>query len=341
MAERTSFAVPVAFSGEGTLVRPADAEAGTRYRCPGCSAELVLRRGGRRRPHFAHRGGDGCSAESALHRAAKHRILQVVGAWKDGTGPRPSVARPCPVRGCDGGVVQDLPDDVTHAVLETRLADGTVADVVLFRGSTPAAAIEVVVSHRVGRAKAARLSVPWMELRAGDVLERPYWWVAVQDGLQPFACPTCARAVERAERELREVRGRAARIAERLGVALAPSPPYRSVPHVCWRCGSEMVAFLWPGGGAHGATRPPDPIPATVRHRVTDGGDDWANCCPACSAVQGDYHLARDNGEYLRVRELSLELEHWADRSALTRRPGRPPRGPRAAAARGEKGDAS
>lgn len=66
-----------------------------------------------------------------------------------------------------------------------------------------------------------------------------------------------------------------------------------------------MLAFLWPGGGGHSARRPPDPIPRTVQHRVTDGGGNyWANCCPACSAVQGDYYLARDNEDYAQVRDL-------------------------------------
>ena len=299
----------MAFSGNGSLVRPSEAREGQHYRCPGCGADLVLRSGELRRPHFAHRGGDGCSSESTLHRAAKHELLRVVAEWKDGVGPRPCVSRPCPRYLCEGGIVQDIPDDVTHAAAEVRLGDGSIADIALFRGEDVAAAIEILVTHRVGHEKAARLGVPWMELRAEEVLDRPYWWLLVQDGLQPFECSACAKRDESGARTLRQIQAHALSIAERLDLSLPATPPYHYVAHGCWRCGTEMVAFLWPGGGDHSTRRPPAPIPPSVQHRATDGGGDyWANCCPSCAAVQGDYFLARDNADYLLVRELSQDI---------------------------------
>lgn len=218
-------AVPVAFAADGSLVRPGDAEPGQKYRCPGCSADVILRRGELRRAHFAHRGGDGCSAESSLHRAAKHRLVQVIEEWKGGVGPRPCVSRPCPSYLCEGGIVQDIPDDITHAAAEVRLPDGTIADVVLYRGTAAAAAIEILATHRVGHDKAVRLSVPWAELSAEEVLERPYWWMALQDGLQPFTCSECSKRAEGRARELREIQGRGLLIAERLEMPIPNSPP--------------------------------------------------------------------------------------------------------------------
>lgn len=300
----SAVAVPVAVDEAGALVRPVDADADGAYRCPGCGSDLVVRKGELRRAHFAHRRGEGCGTESVLHRAGKRRLVQVVEAWLDGTGPRPCISRPCPVWSCDGGVVQDLPADVTAVADEVRLADGTVGDVVLYRDDEPCAVVEVRVTHRVGREKAARLGVPWFEVEAEAVLDRPYWWVAEQDGLAPFTCPACARRAEVRGAAVREVGERAREVAERLGVSLPPSPPYRSVAHRCWRCGADMLAHAWPGGGDHSPRRPPDPVPSTVRHRVTEGGGNyWANCCPSCSAVQGDYYLARDNADYATVRE--------------------------------------
>lgn len=301
-------AVPVASAPDGSLVRPVDADPDASYRCPGCGSRLILRRGELRRAHFAHRRGDGCSAESALHRAAKRRIKQVVEQWLDGTGPRPCISRPCPTFTCDGGVVQDVPDDVTGVAEEVRLADGTIADVVLYRDEEPCAVIEVAVTHRVDRAKASRLDLPWFEVDATEVLDRPYWWVAAQDGLEPFTCPACSRRAEATHADVRNAEARARRVAEDLDLGLPPSPPYRFAAHECWRCGSEMVVFSWPGGGSHSARRPPEPIPSTVRHRVTDGGGNyWANCCPRCAAVQGDYYLARDNRDYAKVREILVD----------------------------------
>lgn len=301
----SAVAVPVAVDEAGALVRPDDADPATAYRCPGCGADLIVRRGELRRAHFAHRRGDGCSTESTLHRAAKRRLVQVVDAWLGSGGPRPCISRPCPTFSCDGGVVQDLPADVSGVAEEVRLEDGTIGDVVLFRDDGPCAVIEVVVTHSVGREKASRLGLPWLEVEAEAVLDRPYWWVAVQDGLEPFTCPACSRRAEAWYAEVREVERRARVVAERLDVGLPPSPPYHSVAHECWRCGSDMLVYSWPGGGSHSVRRPPDPIPTTVQHRVTDGGGNyWANCCPRCSAVQGDYYLARDNGDYAKVRAL-------------------------------------
>lgn len=303
-------AVPVARTESGLLVRPDDAASGQRYRCPGCGADVVLRSGKLRRPHFAHRRGEGCSTESTLHRAAKQLVVQVIAEWKARQGPRPCVSRPCPVFSCDGGIVQDIPEDVTHAVAEVRLDRGPVADVVLYRGDIPSAAIEILVTHAVDPVKAERIAIPWVELRAVELLERPYWWVAAQDGLEPFVCPSCSARRADASRRLHEIQGRAKRVARRIGARLPPSPPYHYAPHACWRCASEMVVYLWPGGGDHGQRRPPAPIPVTVQHRVTEGaGNYWANCCPRCSAVQGDYHLARDNEPYALVRELSRDVD--------------------------------
>jgi hypothetical protein len=207
---------------------------------------------------------------------------------------------------------------VTHAEEEVRLADGSIADVVLFRGARPAAAIEILVTHRVGPEKAARMSLPWLELRADDVLDRPYWWVTEQDGLEPFTCPACERRETSRESELGDITDRARSVAQRLDLPLPPSPPYRYVPHICWRCGTEMLVFLWPGAGSHSGRRPPDPIPSSVQHRMTDGaGDYWANCCPECSVVQGDFYLERDNTDYLMVRENAPDLYAYSANASL------------------------
>lgn len=194
---------------------------------------------------------------------------------------------------------------MTHALAEVRLDDGSVADVVLYRSEQPAVAVEITVTHAVSQEKARRLQLPWMELRAEDVMDRPYWWVVVKDGLRPFECPFCRRRATQRAATVAEISGRARRVAERLPSTLPPSPPYRFVPHTCWRCASEMVVYLWPGGGGHSRVRPPDPIPASLQLRVTDwGGDHWANCCPSCSVVQGDGYLMRDNADYAAVDEL-------------------------------------
>jgi hypothetical protein len=210
---------------------------------------------------------------------------------------------------CDGGVVQDLPDDITHARAEVRLPDGSVGDVVLFRGDEPACVVEILATYAVDDEKARRLTLFWVEEDAEDLLERPYWWVATQDGLKPFACPKCqARAAERQD-EMVGLQAEAAEVAGRSGQTLPPSPPYRAAAHHCWRCAAEMVVFLWPGGGGHSARKPIPPRPSTVRLCATEGygAEYWANCCPSCHAVQGDWYLREGNQAYARMLVLMGE----------------------------------
>jgi hypothetical protein len=300
-------AIPFGLAPDGSLVPPQAADPHTLYACPGCGAPVRLRLGGLRRAHFAHRRGEGCSAESVLHRAAKQLLVRVVEEWIAGKGPRPAIARRCPDRSCDGGVVQDLPDDITGVASEYRLPDGSVADAVLFRGDEPACVIEILVTHAVDPEKVARMSLPWVEVGADDVLDRPYWWVALQDGLKPFVCPRCAtRNASRAE-EIAAIQARAAAVAQHTGQSLPPSPPYHFAPHACWRCGMEMVLYHWPGGGEHSARQPPHPRPSTVLLCATEGfgAPYWANICPACGAIQGDWHLRRANPDYARLMELT------------------------------------
>lgn len=289
----------MAYAANGSVVRPAVADPDGDYRCPGCSLPVVLRSGTHRRPHFAHRGGEGCASESSLHRAAKRLVRSVIDAWATGDGPAPCIARACPVHGCEGGIVQDLPSDITHAAEEVRMDDGSVADIVLFRGERPAAVIEILVTHAVSMEKGRRIGIPWVELRAAEVLERPYWWIAAQDGLRPFTCRACDERGRASTAELAGIRTRARAVAERLGAGLPAAPVYRSAPHACWRCSGDMLVYAWPGGGRHSAERPPEPIPATVVHRATEGaGNYWVNTCPHCGATQGDGYLVRENGAY-------------------------------------------
>ncbi len=205
--------------------------------------------------------------------------------------------------------MQDLPDDITHARAEVRLEDGSIADVLLYRGEEPACVVEILATHRVDPRKARRLTLPWMELDADDLLDRPYWWVAVQDGLRPFVCPRCRARAEERRGEVRDLEAEAVAFAERTGLRLPPSPPYHFVAHRCWRCGEEMILYLWPGAGGHSAKKPPDPRPSTVRLCATQGygAEYWANCCPSCHAVQGDWYVSRGNRAYARVREVMEE----------------------------------
>ena len=103
--------------------------------------------------------------------------------------------------------------------------------------------------------------------------------------------------------ELRQIRERAEALARRVGLEVATGDDYQ--PHRCWRCSAEMIVYAWPGGGWHDTAQPPVPVPSSVMRRWTEGaGDYWANCCPRCSAVQGDHFLGTGNATYAWVRRV-------------------------------------
>jgi hypothetical protein len=179
-----------------------------------------------------------------------------------------------------------------------------IGDVVLYRGSEPAVVIELFATSRVTQDKAGRLLLPWVELDAQEVVDRPYWWVAVQDGLRTFSCPECARREAARAHDVEQIQKRARQTAVTQGLEFPAHPEYHAVSQVCWRCSAEIVVYVWRSGGRHSTRRPPEPIPRTVRHQVTEGaGAYWANCCPKCAAVQGDYYLVKENTAYRLVRE--------------------------------------
>lgn len=237
--------------------------------------------------------------------------MEVVTEWVAAGGPRPAVQRPCPVYGCEGGITQDLPDDITRAEEEVALPDGSVADVVLYRGDAPAAAVEVVVTHRVAREKGRRLSLPWMELEAEALLERPYWWVAVQDGLRPFTCPVCRRREAGVKGRVAEVAARARAAAREEGLTPPPGGPYHSAAHRCGACGAPMLLHVWPGCTSRSGRPPPDPRPAGLRRRSpTDPpGPPWVQPCPSCGTVPSDEELLAASPDYAFLRQRRAGLD--------------------------------
>lgn len=184
------FKVPWAMDASGVLRSAAHAGEGV-HRCIECFSPLGLRRGAQRRAHFAHHGSSStCSQESVIHKLAKALIVQMVRQWRDG-GPRPGIRRSC--TGCGLTIVSNVPDRVIDAEPEHRLASGRVVDVALLGELGIVCAVEVLHTHAVDEAKAAAMDLPWLEVRAHDVLTDPFVLVPVQHALRPYMCGPCKR----------------------------------------------------------------------------------------------------------------------------------------------------
>ena len=286
MSNSIKLRVPFALDGEKKLYDPQRAEKGKHYSCPACKDTVILRKGKIKAAHFAHKASETCNQETILHKTAKQLIVEVISDWKCGKIGAPIVKRKCSSRFCSTSTNQPLPDKVTDALLEYRVADGFVVDVVLIAGNEPAAAIEIKVSHAVDENKANLLSMPFIELEGQAVLENPTIFEPIQDHFLPFTCDTCKQAKEQFQIKVNK-------IAKRTGIEL-PDHYYRYGFCSCWKCKREIIVFAWPKASEWDNSAPKGrPIPRTIQYRYskTAGTKYWVNTCPRCKSIQGDYFL--------------------------------------------------
>jgi hypothetical protein len=137
--------------------------------CAGCGADVVLRAGALRRPHYAHAAVLPCSRETALHRAAIAILSEELAAAS--RARRPVVhAQRCGV--CGDVALRDLaaPPDL-EVVPELPVASAVRPDLVARSGGRLRYAIEVVVTHAPEPGALAALR----GLALPVVLVRPSW----------------------------------------------------------------------------------------------------------------------------------------------------------------------
>lgn len=289
-----TFRVPLGLDADDRLVERTRAEKGGQYRCPACLAPLIVRAGAVRAHHLAHRADAGCSPETALHDGAKRLVAEVVNDWLAGRAPGPTIDTGC--ARCYNGLAEPLLARFGEAVVERRLDDGLVADVAFVTPERVMGVVEIRVSHAVDEAKAARLTVPWIELDAEEVIARPLAWSPIARGGPQRSRPTCPDCRERTLAGLA--------LADSLGIRIAV-PPYDVATHECYKCHRPFPVVTWSGRGRDGDWRPPEPIPSVLEFRFskTAGTSYWANVCPHCSATAGDWFLYDEpDGPFFGIR---------------------------------------
>ena len=296
MSKNVKLKVPFAFDDEKRLCDPHTAEKGEHYFCPACKDTVILRKGEIKTPHFAHKASETCNQETIIHRIAKQLILQVISDWKAGRIDPPILKRTCEI--CRKSKDQPLPNKVECAILEYRMSDGFIVDVALMVENEPAAAIEIRVTHAVDEKKAELLSVPFIEVEGQKVIESPSVFEPIHDQFFPFTCRSCKQAKTRFQVKVNQ-------IAKQTGVEL-PNRYYRYGFCECWRCKREIIAFAWPKTSDWDYSAPKvKPIPKTIQYRYskTVGGNYWANTCPYCKSIQGDFFLFFGlNGPFFGIR---------------------------------------
>lgn len=85
-----------------------------------------------------------------------------------------------------------------------------------------------------------------------------------------------------------------AKVASETNITLPQGYQYRYAPYNCWKCGKEIIIFKWTDSLLAGeVSEPPVPIPETLKQRHAAMSDEtyWANVCPSCDNVQGDFFI--------------------------------------------------
>lgn len=276
--------IPLALDESNLVVAPDNARKDEKYFCPSCGDLLVLRKGEIKKPHFAHKATDTCSEETVIHKLAKFLIIQKVDEWKKGNSSSPVINRKCPA--CKSIIKQELPDKVDTAIAERKLESGYIADVVIITNDKIAAAIEVKVHHAIDEKKKNNIGIPFIEVLGEEVVKNPLEWKPITDKFKPFRCKECEKAVEKYNQKIKSV-------SQKTKVEI-PTTFYRTAYSNCWRCGEELLIFVWPNDSIYSHKLPENiQRPKTIQYRYSKmaGTKYWANTCPYCNSIQGDFFL--------------------------------------------------
>jgi len=170
--------IPYGIDPKGNLTKAADAKRGIEYVCPECGSPLVYRAGESVTHHYAHKANTACTGESILHLTAKALIAQAINehcASEVGA----SISMKCACDCCNSDFTLNLPKNVFSSARQEERIGSFICDVVAISADQPKLAIEVLATHAVGDEKASQLSIPWIELKAEDVLANPTLWKPV------------------------------------------------------------------------------------------------------------------------------------------------------------------
>lgn len=275
--------VPLGKNTQNNLIYPQYASKKETYRCPSCLDLLVFKQGAKKVPHFSH-ASNTCSQESILHITGKQLIMEACNDYLK-TGIPPNIKRQCPT--CKTRATQSLEMiDFDEVILEKALKSGFKADVALLKDDQVICCIEIKFTHGVDEHKKNNLGVPFIELNAIDVIDSSNVWLPIQDTLSSFDCPSCVNTNKRYWRYLQSV-------AKDTKSWLPKGNIFRVAGYECWRegCETEFLVFDWPN--SHNGEPPPEKRPHTLKYRFSKmaGASYWANCCPSCDSMVGEFYL--------------------------------------------------
>ncbi len=246
------------------------------YFCPNCNEKVIFRKGNIKIPHFAHNSNTNCTNETILHRTAKMLVINSVNDFVNGKGRQPEIVRTCSI--CCGKHIQKLPSKITHAAAEVRLDTGFIADVGLFGIDTVEAAIEVFVTHLMESKKKENLGLPFIEIKAEDLINSPMQWTPIDDNLKNVICRECHQRFSDYSELIKK-------LSDKFNLNINMGK-YGCGVTICWKCKNEIPVFLIEEVKEHFY---PKTVKFKYSHTVRESC--FANTCPVCQSLQGDFYL--------------------------------------------------
>jgi hypothetical protein len=270
--------VPFGLNDKKILVSAQNSVRNECYFCPSCGDKVILKKGEIKTAHFSHKVGNICNQETIIHKTAKFLIHTTVSDWILNKKSSPIMKRKCAC--CGFARKQLLPNFIDDVRLEYRLLDGSIADVILISEGNPRAVIEIKVTHAVDDIKANRISLPFIELDGNQIIQNPTVWIPLQDKFKPLICSKCKKAYSWFQQKISDI--------SKVTKISLPTSYYRYAFQSCWKCNKEIIVFSW-----NDEIPALKPIPKTIqlRYSRTAGHKYWANTCPYCDSIQGDFFL--------------------------------------------------
>ncbi len=280
------FKVPYGLDSAGELVSAEGAIKSEIYNCPCCKEQLVHRSGEVRVKHFAHPVSSNCNPESILHITAK-RLIE--GAIRLNASSHVKIYLRNHCRQCGVEFNSILPFETFTNAKQEVIVSEYVCDVVGYRNSDIALAVEILNTHKVDSKKATNLPVYWIELKAEDVISAPNQWNPTQSKLKASYCQSCKPHIK----HVQSVADKWKIDRDLYSPVKDPSSStYIADTEICFKCKEEIPVFWW-DGVPFCEIEPPEPKPKTIKYRNSKqyGGKYWANTCANCNMIQGDNYL--------------------------------------------------
>lgn len=182
--------VPFALSTQGSVAFPQKADRASKWTCPTCDAQVIVKRGSILTPHFAHKATAVTCAggESIAHRATKEWIASIVAA------PEFKITARCNACGETFNAFRGSVGLVGRT--EVKFGAFRVDSVAVRANGSVAAAFEVCHTHATGQDKMKPLLAATMcnafEIKAiPDLVEAGY--PTVFESMRPVKCSICLK----------------------------------------------------------------------------------------------------------------------------------------------------